>query len=474
MHHPNQEDRCELAPGQLRIALLGYRSHPAVGGQGIYISQLANALVALGHSVWVFSGPPYPMGLEAKVHFVEVPSLDLYASKNAFTALRLQHLTSCTDLREWLSMQSGGFGEPLSFSLRVAKLLSSARFADAFDIVHDNQCLGNGLAKLVAFYRRRKINTKVTATIHHPIHRDRTYDVASQKSTLLKLLKKRWYHFIVMQERVYPTLDQIITVSDSSKRDILTCFGEHPKEIEVVPCGVDTRIFFPSDACSTKPSAKTIQLICVSSSDLALKGLRYLISALAKLEKQSPGRYRLQLIGRLDPSGVCYQLAKESDILHLIDSSENLRAEDVAKAFRAADIAVVPSLYEGFGLPALEAMACGVPLITTDGGALPEVAGNAAIVVNSGSAQRLACAIDELSHDVKRQESLREKGLARVSEHYTWRAVSEKFVKVLTGHEADQGAISPRRSELDENNTQTLNEAAPKPDDADSCLVKAS
>lgn len=421
----------------LRIALLGYRSDPAVGGQGIYLTQLANALSLLGHVVTVFSGPPYPDKLIPGVDLVKVPSLDLYAMPNSFTALRLSHLASWTDLREWLSMQSGGFGEPLSFSKRVAKILSSPLYRDSFDIVHDNQCLGFGLKDLVAFYKSRNISTSLSATIHHPIHKDRAIAVQAEKGALRKWLKRRWYHFLDMQEKVYPFIEKIITVSSSSKQDIRKHFGEHKSEIEVVPCGVDTTIFYAKtdhafhERLEKQDDSSTIRLICVSSSDQALKGLRFLVEAMAELEQLQPKRFRLTLVGRLSETGEVYKLAKNRKVLSQIDQLKNLQAYQVAEAFRQSDIAVVPSLYEGFGLPVIEAMACGVPLITTNGGALAEVAGDAALVIEKGSVEALVTSIKRLSADTTLQRTLRRRGLERVDQHFTWRSVATRFTETL-------------------------------------------
>src|SRR5690606_38037779 len=93
----------QSAPRQknpLRICLLGYRSHPHVGGQGIYLHYLSKALVELGHEVDVISGPPYPE-LDARVGLIQLPSLDLYAVEKPFNALRWKHLRSFTDIYEW-------------------------------------------------------------------------------------------------------------------------------------------------------------------------------------------------------------------------------------------------------------------------------------------------------------------------------------------------------------------------------------
>ena len=106
----------------LRIALLGYRSNPYSGGQGVYIKYLSRALTALGHEVDVISGEPYPE-LDANVRLIKLPGLNLFEAPNHVTALRLRHLRSATDFFEWLSMLSGGFPEPYTFGRRVERWL---------------------------------------------------------------------------------------------------------------------------------------------------------------------------------------------------------------------------------------------------------------------------------------------------------------------------------------------------------------
>ena len=133
----------EQAPtGSLRVAYLVYRGNPRCGGQGVYTRHLTRELQSLGHSVTVFSGPPYPE-LDEGVPLVQVASLDLYRDTDPFRVPRLREFTSPVDVLEFALMCTAGFPEPLTFSLRARRLLAG-RLGE-FDLVHDNQSLGTGL-----------------------------------------------------------------------------------------------------------------------------------------------------------------------------------------------------------------------------------------------------------------------------------------------------------------------------------------
>jgi glycosyltransferase involved in cell wall biosynthesis len=120
----------------LRIALLGYRSQPYGGGQGVYLKYLSKALVEAGHHVDVISGPPYPH-LDSRVRLIELPSLDLF--ENGLVSLRPRHLSSLTNIIEWTSKLTGGFAEPYTFGRRAVKYLK--QHGHNYDLIHDNQSL---------------------------------------------------------------------------------------------------------------------------------------------------------------------------------------------------------------------------------------------------------------------------------------------------------------------------------------------
>ncbi len=401
----------DLALRPLRIALLGYRSHPFVGGQGIYIRYLSRALHQLGHQVTVFSGPPYPE-LDPGVELRKVPSLDLYAKANHVTALKLRHLKSFTDTWEWWTMLSGGFGEPYTFGRRVKKLLQQEKF----DIIHDNQSLCHALVEL------QSQGHNVVATVHHPIHRDRDLALASAPNWKYRVLIRRWYSFIGMQQKVVERLKHVVTVSESSRRDIENYFSRSPEKTHIIANGVDTSVFRPLHNVVKNP----FQIITTASADQPLKGLRYLLEALAEL-KIRHSNISLVVIGKLKPGGDTEKLLHKLSIADNVRFYSGISTESLVEKYNQSQIAVCPSLYEGFGLPAAEAMACGLPVVSTDGGALPEVIGDAGVVVPAGASEALVTAVDNLLQFPEKAELLARRARQRVLDHFSWQQVAIKL-----------------------------------------------
>lgn len=398
---------------RLRIALLGYRSHPHVGGQGIYLYYLSKALVELGHHVDVISGPPYPQ-LDSRVSLIKLPSLDLYAVKNPVRALRPKHFLSIADFSEWWSKLSGGFGEPYSFGRRLVRYFKKHK--PQYDIVHDNQSLCFGLLVL------QQRGENIVATVHHPITRDHQLALAAATTKGKQWLVNRWYNFLIMQKKVVQQLDHVITVSQQSQADIAEAFSRPEETVTVIPNGIDTETFKPMPEIRRNPW----QIITTASSDQPLKGLSILLNAIAKIRDEFP-ELQLLVIGSLKPNG---DTEKELMMLALQDCVQfvsGISTSRLVAEYALAKIAVVPSLYEGFGLPAGEALACGIPLICSNGGALPEVVGDAAWLVNAGDIDQLADALRVLLCDDIRCTELSERGRAHSLQHLSWPIVGERL-----------------------------------------------
>lgn len=398
---------------RLRIALLGYRSHPHVGGQGIYLQYLSKALVELGHSVDVISGPPYPE-LDPRVMLIKLPSLDLYAHPNPTRALRFKHLFSIADFYEWWSKLSGAFGEPYSFGRRLNAYFK--KHQPHYDIVHDNQSLCYGLLDL----QKRGVN--IIATVHHPITQDRDLALAAATEKGQRWLINRWYSFLAMQKNVVQQLHHVITVSHQSQRDIAAAFARPAENIQVIPNGVDASIFKPLDTITRTP----FQLITTASSDQPLKGLSVLLRALAQLRSEFPA-LQLIVIGKLKESGETEKELQALNLQNAVQFKSGISNQELVEEYAQASIAIVPSLYEGFGLPAAEAMACAVPLICSDGGALPEVVGDAARLVRAGNVDDLQNALRELLNDEKAREQLGVQGRAHILQQLSWDCVGKKM-----------------------------------------------
>lgn len=397
----------------LRIVLLGYRSHPHVGGQGIYLHYLSKALVELGHSVDVISGPPYPE-LDARVRLIQLPSLDLYAVKNPTRALRFKHLLSFADFYEWWSKLSGGFGEPYCFGRRLVNYFKHNK--PHYDIIHDNQSLCYGLLEL------QNLGENIIATVHHPITRDREIALQAATSKGHRWLVNRWYGFLNMQEKVVQQLDHIITVSKTSQQDIAEAFKLPAQKITVVANGIDTDVFQPLSHIKRKPW----QIITTASSDQPLKGLNVLLNALAQVRAAFP-QLTLLVIGKLKPDGVTEKELHNLQLGDCVEFKSGISTEQLVAAYAESKIAVVPSLYEGFGLPAGEALACGIPLICSDGGALPEVVGDAALLVKAGDVNELARSIRHLLTNENACEALSLAGRLHSLQHLSWQVVGEQL-----------------------------------------------
>ncbi|WP_235831341.1 glycosyltransferase family 4 protein [Gordonia zhaorongruii] len=400
--------------GALRIALLSYRSKPHCGGQGVYVRHLARELALLGHQVEIFSGQPYPdldqAALDAGVTLTRVPSLDLYGEPDPFRTPRPGEYRDWIDVLEVASMWTAAFGEPLTFSLRVARLLRERR-AD-FDVVHDNQCLGYGLLAI------RRAGFPLVATIHHPITRDRALAVKAAKR-FKKITAWRWHSFLAMQGRVARRIPSLLTVSRSSEDDIRNAFGVRPGTLATIPLGVDTEVFAPRGA--RVPG----RIVCVASADAPLKGVSFLLEAVAKVAAEQP--VELVLVSKLDPEGPSAKLIDQLSIGDRVSVVSGIGDDQLADLLGSAEIACVPSLYEGFSLPAVEAMSCGTPLVATRAGAIPEVVGadeQAAILVRPGDAGELAQAFLRLFGDPDLRHRLGTGGRSRVTEKYSWKAVA--------------------------------------------------
>lgn len=398
-------------PRPLRIALLGYRSNPYSGGQGIYIKYVARALADMGHHVDVISGAPYPE-LDDDIPLIKLPGLNLYDTEHPFRALRLKHLSSATDLFEWASMNSGGFPEPYTFGRRVTKYLGGLR--DRYDIVHDNQSLSYGLLAL------QQRGWPLVTTIHHPITYDRDIALANTKGPGMRLLIRRWHRFLRMQTRVAANLNHITTVSERSKQDICAAFNVDPARVSVIYNGVDCSLFKPLPHIERSER----HLITTASADQPLKGTQHLIPAFAALREEFED-LQLTFIGKPKTDGDTARLIERYQVGDAINFIHGIGAEQIVELYAQATLAVVPSEYEGFGLPAAEAMACAVPVVATDGGALPEVVGDAGITVPKANANALKQGIAQLLRDAPRRASLAAAGRARIEQQFNWARAAE-------------------------------------------------
>jgi len=395
----------------VRIALLSYRSKPHCGGQGVYVRHLSRELVALGHEVEVFSGQPYPE-LDPGVRLTKLPSLDLYREPDPFRTPRPSEFRDAIDVLEVATMYTAGFPEPLTFSLRAARVLR--RRLHDFDVVHDNQTLGYGLLEIA------RTGLPLVTTIHHPITFDRRVDLKAARGRK-KLSTWRWYGFLTMQGRVARRMRHVLTVSKSSARDIVADFKVSPDRIEVIPLGVEPEVFqhFQDPRVPGR-------IVAMASADTPMKGIATLLEAFAKLRTERDAE--LLLITRPKPGGRTEQLIDRLSIKDSVRFVSGLSDTELAEVVGSAEIACVPSLYEGFSLPTVEAMACGTPLVVSRAGAIPEVVGEdglCADLVTPGDVGELASALEALLDDPDRRHRMGAAGRNRALEKFSWRAVAE-------------------------------------------------
>ncbi len=404
---------------RLRVAYLVYRGNPHCGGQGVYTRELARELTDLGADVTVFAGAPYPE-LADPTHLVRVPSLDLYRPSNPFRVPWPHELRTSVDLREFAIMCGAGFPEPYTFSLRARRLLASRR--DDFDLIHDNQCLGRGLVPMM-----ERDGWPVLATLHHPITVDRDLDLAHARGPWRRATLRRWYGFLDMQMAVARLIPRLLTVSESSRRDITEQMGVPAERLHVVPVGVNPAVFRPLPDRARVPG----RLMTTASADVPMKGLVPLLEALAKVRTERPDAH-LVVIGRPKHKS---RIPRRIDELGLTDAVEfvsGVTTEAIVEHYAQAEVACVPSLYEGFSLPAVEAMACGVPVVGTTGGAVPEVIGRdgeTGLLVPPSDPSALAAAILRGLGDPVLRERIGAAGRARVLERFTWRRTAERTLE---------------------------------------------
>ena len=395
----------------LRVAMLSYRSKPHCGGQGIYLRHVSREIAALGHHVEVYSGQPYPE-LEPGPELLKLPSLDLYRDEDPFRTPGLREYRDWIDLMEVGMMWTAAFPEPLTFSLRALRALRARR--DAFDIIHDNQVLAYGMLGI------RKLGLPLVTSIHHPISVDRRIELEQAKG-FGKFTKRRWYSFVRMQAKVARRVGIVMTGSQSSRDDILRDFKVPPENISVIPLGVDTRLFHPRPVERVPGS-----LIAVASADSPVKGIPTLLRAFAKILTERNAS--LTVVGKPAAGGPTEKLIGELSLGDKVRFVTGISDGELAELVASTEVALVPSLYEGFSLPAVEHMASGTPLIASRTGALPEVVGDAATLVTPGDPEELAAAIRLLQDSPRERERLSAAALDRVQERFAWSAVARATV----------------------------------------------
>lgn len=403
----------------MKIGLLSYRSNPFSGGQGIYVKHLSLALTKLGHQVDVISGPPYP-DLHEDINLIEIPSLNLFELEDnlRLRSFRPSFLFNLADFREWLGVLSGSFPEPYAFGKRVNIYLDKT--STDYDLIHDNQSLCYELINI-----QKEI--PLVTTIHHPITKDRRLALEAAATWKERLSINRWHSFLRMQKKVAPQLNRIVCPSNQSKADVIEELKVNEENVNVVLNGIDLDSFNRDERVEKKP----YRIITTASADVPLKGLKFLIEAMTEIIEEIPEAH-LMVLGRAKEKG---DIAKQISRLNLeekISFRSGLSQSEVVSLYSSSHICVIPSLYEGFGFGAGEAMACGLPLISTQSGGLKEVIGQEAVIIEAASSEAIVKAVKDLFSNKEKQLALSRAGRKRMEKEFNWMKAAEAYEKIYS------------------------------------------
>ena len=403
----------------MKIGLLSYRSNPFSGGQGIYVKHLSLALTKLGHQVDVISGPPYP-DLHEDINLIKIPSLNLFELEDnlRLRSFRPSFLFNLADFREWLGVLSGSFPEPYAFGKRVNIYLDKT--STDYDLIHDNQSLCYELINI-----QKEI--PLVTTIHHPITRDRRLALEAAATWKERLSINRWHSFLRMQKKVAPQLNRIVCPSNQSKADVIEELKVNEENVNVVLNGIDLDSFTRDERVEQKP----YRIITTASADVPLKGLKFLIEAMTEIIEEIPEAH-LMVLGRAKEKG---DIAKQISRLNLeekISFRSGLSQSEVVSLYSSSHICVIPSLYEGFGFGAGEAMACGLPLISTQSGGLKEVIGQEAVIIEAASSEAIVKAVKDLFSNKEKQLALSRAGRKRMEKEFNWMKAAEAYEKIYS------------------------------------------
>ena len=403
---------------KLKIAILSYRSAPFGGGQGIYIRDISRALSIVGHRIDVISGPPYP-NLVDEINLIKLPGLDLFQTFSFKERLRIFYNIKnkkLVDFYEFISVLFGGFPEMRTFGYRANKFL---KLSSHYDIIIDNQSLSYGILEIQKRFPLIEI-------IHHPISKDYKFEYETASSFLYKLSRHRWYSFLKMQKKVAKNINNIVTPSKNSKKDIVVDFGVNQKNINVINNGLDINIFIPYKNIKRDP----FRLITTASADVALKGLDYSLRSLASLSKNF-SEISLLVIGQLKKNGHTSRLIKELGIEDRVLFKTALTKEEIAKEYASSSVAIVSSLYEGFGYPVIEAMSCEIPLIATNTSSIPELVGDFATLIPPMNENELSEAIKKILNNYEKYKKIAESGRHHIIENFNWLKITQEYEDMI-------------------------------------------
>ena len=402
---------------KLNIAILSYRSAKFGGGQGVYVKDISLALTLIGHNVDVISGPPYP-DLHEGINLIKLPGLNLFETfsfKDRIKKLFYKKQKKINDYYEFFSVLFGGFPEMKTFGDRANDFLSN----NNYDLVLDNQSLSYGMLEIQKRFPFIEI-------IHHPITFDYKYELASSKKIKYKFSRYRWYSFLKMQKKIAPKINRIVSPSQSSKDGIIKEFKCNEENITVINNGLDTDEFRPISKYIRNP----YRLITTASADVPLKGLDYSLKALKDLKSDFPEMH-LIVIGSIKENGHTQRLINELDIKDSVFFKSNITKAKITELYSTSSIAIVSSLYEGFGYPVIEAMSCEVPLIATNISSIPELVDDYATLVDPKSYKMISDSVKEIMIDYKKYKEIAINGRQHVIDRFNWAKITKQYENII-------------------------------------------
>ena len=401
----------------LKIAILSYRSAPFGGGQGIYVYELSKALNNIGHNVDVISGPPYPE-LIADIELIKLPGLNLFSTFKFRERLKIFFHTKNKSLDDWYEFSStlmGGFPELQTFGNRAKIFLSDKNY----DAVIDNQSISFGMIDI-------QKSKPLIEIMHHPISKDYFYDLKFARGLVQRLSKMRWFSFLKMQKKVAKQIKVVVTPSLNSKQDIHHDFKVPMQNIQVIPNGIDFNIFCPLP--NIVPRANGV--ITTASADVPLKGLDFSLHAIARLKSEYPD-INLTVIGSPRAEGHTERLIKKLKLEEQVSFKTNLTKEEITHEYANSSVAVVSSLYEGFGFPVGEAMACATPLVATNVASIPEITGSFAQLIPAEDAEAIYQGIKNIFQSPQKYKMQAELGRQHIIENFNWTKIGHAYEELL-------------------------------------------
>ena len=403
---------------KLNIAILSYRSAQFGGGQGVYIRDISLALKLKGHNVDVISGPPYP-NLHDGINLIELPGLNLFETFSFRDRLKKFFKKKNKKLDhyyEFFSVLFGGFPEPKTFGNRANRYLKSN---DHYDLIIDNQSLSYGVMHIQKRFPFIEI-------IHHPITFDYKHELESSRKIKYRISRYRWYSFLNMQKKVAPHIKRIITPSKSSKEGIIDEFNCKKVNITVINNGLDTNEFSPVK----EVKRNEFRLITTASADVPLKGLDFSLKALKKLKKDFPDIH-LIVIGLIKKGGHTEKLIKNLGLEDDVIFKSNLTKKQIKDCYSKSSIAIVSSLYEGFGYPVVEAMSCEVPLIATNASSIPELTLEFAKLINPKSEEMIYQSVKDILADYDNYKKIAIRGREHVINNFNWNKITQEYEDII-------------------------------------------